>query len=60
MKEKEMKYPRRWYGFLLKCNANDRGFQVAGLRACLSYVSCSLLQLGEIVPDRALVTSRYG
>jgi hypothetical protein len=38
----------------------DRGSQVAGLRSSLSYVSCSPLQLGEIVPVRAVVTSRYG
>jgi hypothetical protein len=49
MKEKEMKCQRRWYGFLLKCFVMIEGFQVDGLRACLSYVSCSPLQLGEIV-----------
>ena len=45
---------------LTQVQCDDRRFQVAGLRACLSYVSCSTLQLGEIVPDRAMVTSRYG
>jgi len=42
---------------LAQVQCDDRGFQVAGLRACLSYVSCSTLQLGEIVPVRAMGTA---
>src|SRR5438477_4519123 len=60
MKEKGNEMSKKMVQLLAQVQCDDRGFQVAGLRACLPYVSCSTLQLGEIIPDRAMVTSRYG
>ena len=52
--EKENEMSKKMGRLLAQVQCDDRGFQVAGLRACLSYVSCSTLQLGEIVPVRAM------